>query len=71
MVPQATVTSTEVIGDWKQLADRIKEEDPEVVAVAPFIQLQGMLTSNGQVAGIMVTGVDPEYEKTSQLSTNT
>jgi len=63
MVPQATVTSTEVIGDWKQLADRIKEEDPEVVAVAPFIQLQGMLTSNGQVAGIMVTGVDPEYEK--------
>lgn len=63
MVPQATVISTEVIGDWKQLADRIKEEDPEVVAVAPFIQLQGMLTSNGQVAGIMVTGVDPEYEK--------
>jgi len=63
MVPQATVTSTEVIGDWKQLADRIKEVDPEVVAVAPFIQLQGMLTSNGQVAGIMVTGVDPEYEK--------
>ena len=63
MVPQATVISTEIIGDWQQLADRIKEEDPEVTAVAPFIQLQGMLTSNGQVAGIMVTGVDPEYEK--------
>lgn len=62
MVPQATVTSTEIIGDWKQVADKIKE-DPEVTAVAPFIQLQGMLTSNGQVAGIMVTGVDPEYEK--------
>jgi lipoprotein-releasing system permease protein len=62
MVPQATVVSTEIIGDWKQLADKIKE-DPEVAAVAPFIQLQGMLTSNGQVAGIMVTGVDPEYEK--------
>ena len=62
MVPQATVVSTEIISDWKQLADKIKE-DPEVAAVAPFIQLQGMLTSNGQVAGIMVTGVDPEYEK--------
>ncbi|WP_367107178.1 lipoprotein-releasing ABC transporter permease subunit [uncultured Psychrobacter sp.] len=62
MVPQATVTSPEVIGDWQALADRI-EEDPEVIAVAPFIQLQGMLTSNGQVAGIMVTGVEPEYEK--------
>lgn len=63
MVPQATVTATEVIGDWETLADKIKSEDPEVVAVAPFIQLQGMLTSNGQVAGIMVTGVDPKYEK--------
>lgn len=63
MVPQATVSATEVIGDWEALADRIKKEDPEVVAVAPFIQLQGMLTSNGQVAGIMVTGVEPEYEK--------
>ena len=63
MVPQATVTATEVVGDWEALADKIKTEDPQVVAVAPFIQLQGMLTSNGQVAGIMVTGVDPKYEK--------
>lgn len=63
MVPQATVTAAEVIGDWEALGEQIKAEDPEVVAVAPFIQLQGMLTSNGQVAGIMVTGVDPKYEK--------
>lgn len=62
MVPQATVTSFEIIEDWEQLAERIKE-DPEVSAVAPFIQLQGMLTSNAQVAGIMVTGIDPKYEK--------
>ena len=60
MVPQATVVSTEIISDWKQLADKIKE-DPEVAAVAPFIQLQGMLTSNGQFAGIIVTGVVPVY----------
>lgn len=62
MVPQATVSSGEIISDWKSLAKKI-EKDPEVVAVAPFIELQGMLTSNGQVSGIMVTGVEPEYEK--------
>jgi len=45
MVPQATVSSGEIISDWKSLATKI------------------MLTSNGQVAGIMVTGVEPEYEK--------
>ena len=70
MVPQATVTATEVIADWEALADKIKTEDPEVVAVAPFIQLQGMLTSNGQVAGIMVTGVDPKYEKNVSIINN-
>lgn len=69
MVPQATVTSPEVISDWKLLADRI-EEDPEVTAVAPFIQLQGMLTANGQVAGIMVTGIEPEYEKNVSIIDN-
>lgn len=34
-----------------------------MVGVAPFTQLQGMLTAQGQVAGIMVSGIDPQYEK--------
>ncbi|WP_230656719.1 lipoprotein-releasing ABC transporter permease subunit [Psychrobacter sp. I-STPA10] len=62
MVPQATVSAPEIITDWSLLAEEIKK-DPEVKAVAPFIELQGMLTANGQVAGIMVTGIEPEYEK--------
>lgn len=62
MVPQATVSSSEIMTDWPDLAKDI-EKDPEVAGVAPFIQLQGMLTSNGQVAGIMVTGIEPDYEK--------
>lgn len=62
MVPQATVTAGEIIPDWQQLAHKINE-NPNVEAVAPFVQLQGMLTANAQVAGIMVTGIEPEYEK--------
>lgn len=62
MVPQATVTATDIIPDWQNLSQTIKK-NPKVEAVAPFIQLQGMLTANGQVAGIMVTGIEPEYEK--------
>ncbi len=62
MIPQATVTSTQIIPDWEPLANTIKQ-DPEVSEVAPFIQLQGMLTSNGQVSGIMVSGIVPEYEE--------
>lgn len=63
MVPQATVTSSQIIPDWQPLAEKIKQQDSDIVAVAPFINLQGMLTANGQVAGIMVTGIEPEYEK--------
>ncbi len=62
MVPQATVSASEIIPDWQALAAEIKK-DPEVIAAAPYIELQGMLTSHGQVAGIMVTGVEPDYEK--------
>lgn len=62
MVPQATVTAPEIIPNWQNLAKDI-QKNPQVEAVAPFIQLQGMLTANGQVAGIMVTGIEPTYEK--------
>ncbi len=62
MVPQATVTSSQIITDWQPLAEQIKQ-DPDVHETAPFINLQGMLTANGQVAGIMATGIVPDYEK--------
>lgn len=63
MVPQATVSSYEIITDWQPLAKQIQEQNPEVSAIAPFVQLQGMLTSQGQVSGAMITGIEPEYEK--------
>ncbi|MDO4895632.1 lipoprotein-releasing ABC transporter permease subunit [Moraxella sp.] len=63
MVPQATVSSYDIIADWQPLAKQIQDDNKEVQAVAPFIHLQGMLTSEGQVSGVMVTGIDPAYEK--------
>ncbi|PNP99158.1 lipoprotein-releasing ABC transporter permease subunit [Moraxella sp. RCAD0137] len=62
-VPQAAVSSTEIISDWQPLAKSIQDQNKEVQAVAPFIQLQGMLTAEGQVAGIMISGIEPDYEK--------
>lgn len=62
MIPQATVSSTQILTDWPQLAKTV-EQHPHVVGAAPFTQLQGMLTAQGQVAGLMVTGIEPNYEK--------
>ena len=62
MIPQATVSSTQILTNWPELVKKV-EQHKHVVGAAPFTQLQGMLTAQGQVAGIMVSGIEPEYEK--------
>ncbi|ENV34134.1 lipoprotein-releasing ABC transporter permease subunit [Acinetobacter gerneri] len=62
MIPQATVSSNQILTDWPVLAEKIKKH-PHVAGVAPFTQLQGMITAQGQVSGLMVNGIDPKYER--------
>ncbi|MCQ4312730.1 lipoprotein-releasing ABC transporter permease subunit [Stutzerimonas sp. VN223-3] len=61
MVPHATIESPLPIDDWQTLGQRL-EKHPQVAAVAPFIQMQGLLTSRGQVTKILINAVDPEIE---------
>ncbi len=62
MIPHATINSREPFHDWQKLAEFAKK-NPQVMAVAPYTQLQGMLAANGQVTGAMISGVEPQYEK--------
>lgn len=62
MVPHATIESGEPISDWKSLADKVKQ-NPEVLAVAPFTQMQGLLTSKGQVQKVLLNAIDPSQER--------
>jgi lipoprotein-releasing system permease protein len=62
MIPQATVSSSEIIQDWPSLVEQAKKQ-PHVVGAAPFTQIQGMLTAQGQVSGIVISGIDPTLEK--------
>lgn len=62
MVPHATISSFQPIDDWKTIGDQVMTHK-EVVAVAPFTQLQGMLTHSGAVQPVMVQAVLPEAEK--------
>lgn len=61
MVPHASINGYQPIDDWPSLVSEL-EAHPEVAAAAPFIQLQGMLTHNGSVAPVLVSGVIPEAE---------
>ncbi|MDO4895769.1 MAG: lipoprotein-releasing ABC transporter permease subunit [Moraxella sp.] len=63
MVSQANVISYDILPDWQNLSEQIKANDKNVVATAPFIQIQGMLTAHGQVSGVVLSGIEPAQEK--------
>ncbi len=58
----ATVTEYNgVLADWQSAAARIGEH-PEVVASAPYILGQGMITRSNQVHGALIRGIEPGLE---------
>jgi lipoprotein-releasing system permease protein len=62
MVPHATIESGEPINDWQALASKVRQ-NPQVEAVAPFTQMQGLLTNNGNVQKILLNAIDPVQER--------
>ena len=62
MVPHATISSNHIMPDWKNMVENVQKYQ-HVQGAAPFTQLQGMLTAQGQVSGILISGIDAEYEK--------
>jgi len=61
MVPHAVIKPYSEMTDWKVLKDQVMK-NPEVLAAAPFINAQGMITRNGAVNGVQLNGVLPEEE---------
>ncbi len=49
------------LADWSKVVQGVARH-PRVVAAAPYVQAQGMLTLDGQVRGVMVRGILPEAE---------
>ena len=50
------------MSNWQYVA-RQAARTPEVIAAAPYIQAQGMLSFNQSVKGAMIRGIDPELEE--------
>ncbi|MDG9884511.1 lipoprotein-releasing ABC transporter permease subunit [Pseudomonas putida CSV86] len=62
MVPHATLETGQPLTDWPALADQVKQ-NPSVLDVAPFTQMQGLLTHAGKVQKVLLNGVDPAQER--------
>lgn len=61
MVPHATLDSAMPIRDWRTIGEGLLRH-PQVAAIAPFTQMQGLLTNNGQVQKVLVNAIDPAEE---------
>jgi len=62
MAPEITVTGADdVITNWQNITKKL-QATPGVKAVAPFVGGQGLLTYDGQVSPVMLSGILPEEE---------
>lgn len=63
MAPEITITGyNDRLKGWKDLVKKI-EHLPGIVSIAPYVGGQGLLTHEGQVLPIVLTGVMPEMEE--------
>jgi len=62
MTSHATITGNDgYLRDWKTVRDKV-EQNVEVVASAPYIRKEVMLTNGRRVSGSLVRGINPELE---------
>jgi lipoprotein-releasing system permease protein len=63
MARQVTVTNLSGgIKDWQQLSNKILQ-NKKLLAAAPYVSSQGMLSNAGAVNGVIITGILPESEQ--------
>ena len=63
MAPEITVSGQNgKLSNWQQMASELKQIHG-VIAAAPYVAGQGLLTHDGQVLPILLTGILPEQEK--------
>ena len=61
MVPHAVIKPYRDMRDWESVATKVVEHE-RVIAAAPFINAQGMVTKNGGVHGVQLNGILPDQE---------
>lgn len=66
IMPQVTLYHSEGVADWPSLREQVMEND-EIIAISPFVELQGMLNVGKNTVPALVYGVDKDLEKTTSI----
>lgn len=60
----------DALRDWQGIAE-VAAKHPHVIATAPYVSAQGLLTSGGNVRGAFLRGIDPAQEdRVSEIGTH-
>ncbi len=63
MVPEITLsTYDKPLSNWQEVINKVKRH-PEVVASSPFVAGQGVVSFDGEITPVVVSGVLPDYER--------
>jgi lipoprotein-releasing system permease protein len=64
MVSHITISSYDNhLSDWQNLAKTVNNNE-EIIGLAPYVEVEAMLSNKSSVSGAIVRGVNPEYENT-------
>lgn len=69
VVPHGFLSTKAPLLDWQPLAQKI-QNTPGLLASAPYIEGQGLLSYAGTVKPIQIQGIDPEYERNISVVSN-
>ena len=61
VIPHAVITSDIPIQDYEKTINQIKDND-NIIFAAPYISIQGLITTSNESQGISIIGVDPGIE---------
>ena len=59
MIPHVTLEQPGGLAQWRQLAQQVRQQ-PAVLGVSPFIDIQGMLSAQGRNKAVWAVGIDPD-----------
>lgn len=63
MASHATIQALDgSLKDWERVSRRVEETDSRILAVAPYVAGEAMLSAYGNISGALVRGIDPVAE---------
>ena len=66
VIPHSVLVSNDAINDYELLIKKAKDNN-EIIDAAPYISIQGLISSSYDSKGVSVIGIDSDYEKNMSI----